>query len=442
MESRESGSDRVAALRIIFVYLSVLRGFADFIEPPRAQSCTKENLDGLLPPPMIHHIFEFLKIVFVLAATASIFYYILCFWSAAEFLRERKAADKSVRPTQDLPSVSILKPLKGTDPEMYESLRSHCVQDYPEYEILFGVSEADDPALDFVKSLKQEFPEKAIRTLVCEQRLGANIKVSNLAQMSREARYDILVVSDSDIRVPPDYLRRVVKLLSQTRVGLVTCLYRGVASATLGSRLESLGISSDFIPGVLAARTLERGIRFGLGSTLVFRRQDLQAVGGLESFADYLADDYELGKRIAALGKEVRISDVVVETFLPLYTMREFFQHQLRWARTLRDARPWGYAGLGLTFGMPWALLAVAAAHRATWAWGLLIAVLAMRLGVMFAVGRRVLRDRQALAMFPLLLLRDIVALTVWMLSFAGHTVVWRGDRFELRKGKLTSAGR
>jgi ceramide glucosyltransferase len=391
---------------------------------------------------MTHHFFQCLKILFALGAVTSICYYGLCIWSATSFLREQKAADKSVRPPQALPSVSILKPLKGTDPEMYASFRSHCLQDYPEYEIIFGVSQADDPALELVKRLKQEFPEHAIRALVCDQRLGTNIKVSNLAQMSREARYGIFVVSDSDIRVPPDYLRPVVKLLSETKVGLVTCLYRGVASVTLGSRLESLGISTDFIPGVLAARAVESGIRFGLGSTLAFRRGDLQAIGGFEAFADYLADDYELGKRIAALGREVKLSNVVVETFLPRYTLREFVQHQLRWARTVRDARPWGYAGLGLTFGLPWALLAVAAALGASWTWALLIAVLAMRLAITFAVGMRVLRDRQALAMFPLLPLRDIVALLVWMVSFAGHTVVWSGDRFELKEGKLTRAGR
>jgi len=391
---------------------------------------------------MIHHIFEFLKIIFALATAASIFYYVLSMWSAAAFLREQKTAGNRVYPTPTLPGVSILRTLKGTDPEMYESLRSHCVQDYPGYEILFGVSEADDPALEFVKRLKQEFPKHAIRILVCEKKLGANIKVSNLAQMAREAKYDILVVSDSDIRVPPDYLRRVVAPLSDSNVGLVTCLYRGVASGTLGSRLESLGISTDFIPGVLAARAIEGGIRFGLGSTLAFRRRDLQSIGGFESFADYLADDYELGKRIAAVGKEVKISDVVVDTFLPRYKMREFLHHQLRWARTVRDARPWGYVGLGLTFGLPWALLAVAAALGASWTWVLLIAVLTMRLGVTFVVGWRVLRDRQAITMIPLLPARDIVALLVWLVSFAGHTVIWRGDRFELKKGKLTRAGR
>ncbi len=164
---------------------------------------------------MSHHIFDFLEIVFVLAAIASIFYYVLCIWSTAAFLREQKTAGKRVYPTPTLPGISIFKPLKGTDPEMYDSFRSHCVQDYPEYEIIFGVSEADDPALELVKRLNQEFPQHAIRMMVCEQKLGANIKVSNLAQMAREAKYDILVVSDSDIRVPSDYLRRVVAPLSE-----------------------------------------------------------------------------------------------------------------------------------------------------------------------------------------------------------------------------------
>src|SRR5213593_5051133 len=391
---------------------------------------------------MIHATIRVIEVVAVFGTISSLGYYAFCIVCAVELLRERKHADRSARSTQATPPVSIFKPLKGTDPEMYENFRSHCVQDYPEYEIIFGVSEADDPALELVKRLNQEFPQHAIRMMVCEQKLGANIKVSNLAQMAREAKYDILVVSDSDIRVPSDYLRRVVAPLSDSNVGLVTCLYRGVASGTLGSRLESLGISTDFIPGVLAARAIEGGIRFGLGSTLAFRRQELQAVGGFESFADYLADDYELGKRIAALGKEVKISDVIVETFLPRYKMREFLHHQLRWARTVRDARPWGYAGLGLTFGLPWALLAVAAALGASWTWVLLIAVLTMRLGVTFVVGWRVLRDRQAITMIPLLPVRDIVALLVWLVSFAGHTVVWRGDRFELKKGKLTRAGR
>jgi ceramide glucosyltransferase len=320
---------------------------------------------------------------------------------------------------------------------MYESFRSHCLQDYPEYEIIFGVSDPNDPAIRLVEQLKTEFPQRAIRLIVCPERLGANVKVSNLAQMVREARHEYVIVNDSDIRVEPDYLRRVLAPLSDPKVGLVTCLYRGVANSSVGSRLESLGISTDFCTGVLAAQTVENGMRFGLGSTLAFRQRDLRMIGGFEAFADDLADDYQIGSRISALGLKLKLSEVVVETFLPRYTLRGFADHQLRWARTVRDSRFWGYVGLGLTFGLPWAMLLVLVAHGAGWAWGLLAATLAMRVSVALVVGKLVLHDRQVVASLAWIPLRDLFALLVWIVSFAGHTVAWRGDRFRLENGKL-----
>src|SRR6266446_6081381 len=275
---------------------------------------------------MMHFILRIVQIVAAFGIVSSSIYYLLCLWSAAAFLRERVAGEGptdcisgQVRPTRALPPVSILKPLKGADPEMYESFRSHCLQDYPEYEIIFGVGNLNDSAIETVKELQREFPDRRIQLVVSPKILGANVKVSNLAQMVAEARYDYLIVNDSDILVEPDYLRRVTAPLADLRVGMVTCLYRGVAGATLGSRLEALGISTDFCPSVLAARQLE-GIRFGLGSTLAFRRAELEKIGGFTSFVDYLADDYELGKRIAGLGLAVELSDVVVETYLPPYT--------------------------------------------------------------------------------------------------------------------------
>src|ERR1700682_4094115 len=281
---------------------------------------------------MFHSIVRIIQIVAVFGTVSSSIYYLLGLWSAAAFLRERKAADAD-RGEQALPPVSILKPLKGMDPEIYESFRSHCLQDYSQYEIIFGVSDANDPAGESVRQLQRELPQQEIRFVICPKMLGANVKVSNLAQMLPDARYEHLIVNDSDIRVLSDYLREVIAPLANEKVGMVTCLYRGEPTASLGSRLESLGISTDFCAGVLAARQLEGGIRFGLGSTLAFRRADLERIGGFESFVDYLADDYELGKRIADLGLSVELSHVVVVTHLPAYTLREFFAHQLRWAR-------------------------------------------------------------------------------------------------------------
>jgi ceramide glucosyltransferase len=378
-------------------------------------------------------------ITFEIGSLAGLGYYLACLWSARWYLRDRmemRAAEEEA-PAPSLPPVSILKPLKGEDPEIYASFRTHCLQHYPEYEIVFGVSDPEDPALDAVERLRQEFPAQAIQVIVCREVLGANTKVSNLAQMVKVARYETLVVSDSDIRVPRDYLRRVIAPLEDEKVGMVTCLYRGISGETLGSRLESLGISTDFCASVLVARSIEGGIRFGLGSTMAFRRDDLDAIGGFGVFVDYLADDYELGKRIAELGKEIRLSDVVVETFLPSYDRRGFFEHQLRWARGVRGARPGGYLGLIFTFGWQWAMLALVASGGPIWAWRSVGMALLLRILVALMVGLGVLEDRQALLLLPLVPLRDAIAVGVWIASFLSDEVTWRGDRFQLDHGKL-----
>jgi ceramide glucosyltransferase len=379
-----------------------------------------------------------IAIVTTVGCVSSSIYYLICLWSARVFLRGRKAG-MSARPTQDLPPVSILKPLKGTDPGIYESFRSHCQQDYPaEYEIIFSVNDPDDPAVASVQQLQREFPDRSIRLVVSPNKLGPNVKVSNLEQMLQTARYEYLVVNDSDIRVERDYLRRVIAPLADDHVGMVTCLYRGVAAPTVGSSLESLGISTDFCAGVLVARRLEGGLRFGLGSTMAFRRPDLERTGGFRSIVDFLADDYELGRRIAGLGLQVVLSDAVVETHLPAYDLQGFLAHQLRWARGVRDSRAGGYIGLVTTYGLMWGLLAVIAAHAAPWSWAVLGTTLLLRLAVALVVGRAVLQDQQLLKHLWLLPLRDLVAVAVWVASFAGHTVTWRGDRFHLKNGRLT----
>jgi ceramide glucosyltransferase len=385
---------------------------------------------------MIHSTAKALQFIGVLGCFSSSIYYLICLWSARAFLGDRKAGEDAGQ-TYVFPPVSILKPLKDTDPDIYQCFRSHCWQDYPEYEIIFGVSDPGDPAVASVEQLQREFPDHAIRLVVSPNKLGANLKVSNLAQMLQAARYQHLLVNDSDIRVERDYLRRIIAPLADEHVGLVTCLYRGVAASTLGSELESLGISTDFCPGVLVARQLERGLRFGLGSTLAFRRTDLERIGGFETIVDFLADDYELGRRIAGLGLRVVLSDLVVETHLPAYDLRGFLSHQLRWARGVRDARTGGYIGLVSTYGLLWALLVLIAAWAAPWSWVVLGLTVLLRFAVAVVVGSAVLEDQGLLGRLWLLPARDLVAVAVWVASFAGHTVTWRGDRFELKNGRL-----
>jgi ceramide glucosyltransferase len=386
---------------------------------------------------MIHSIGRVFQIVAIIGCVSSSIYYILCVWAAGAFLRACKT-NQGVRSTQTLPAVSILKPLKGTDPDIYESFRSHCMQDYPEYEIIFGVSDPADPVIASVQQLQREFPQRSIQLVVCPNILGANMKVSNLEQMVQLARHEHLIVNDSDIRVERDYLRRVMGPLMDDRTGMVTCPYRGVASRTLGSQLEALGISTDFSAGVLVARYLEGGLRFGLGSTLAFRRADLERAGGFASIVDFLADDYELGRRIAGLGLKVVLSNVIVETHLPSYGLSGFFAHQIRWARGVRDARLGGYIGLAFTFGLVWAVVSLIAAQGAPWSWGVFGVVALLRVTVALVVGQAVLRDRHLLRQLWLLPVRDLIAVGVWIVSFAGHTVTWRGDRFKLKNGRLT----
>lgn len=362
-------------------------------------------------------------------------FYALCVWSARRFRRSAQETGNTFAPP-----VSILKPLRGVDPQMYESFRSHCRQDYPEYEIIFGVSEPDDPAVEAVHRLIREFPQCPIQLVVCRQVLGNNRKTSNLVQMLALAKYDHVLINDSDILVTRDYLRRVMAPFAQPNVGMVTCPYRGIAADTLGSRLESIGISTDFIPGVLAARQIEGGIHFALGSTLAITRSALDAIGGLTPLVDHLADDFELGCRVAKAGQEVLLADVVVETHLPAYSFRDFFEHQLRWARSTRDSRPAGYLGLSLTFGLPWAMLATLLSPLSWWTWTILGLALVLRIAVALEVGLGVVHDRAVWRHLWLLPLRDLVAFCVWFWSFADNKVRWRGDIFVLENGRIRPA--
>jgi ceramide glucosyltransferase len=382
---------------------------------------------------MAHVLAQSVEIVTTVLAVAGMGYFLAAILAARIFIAQRRAAIPAFTP-----GVSILKSLKGLDPGMMDAFRSHCRQNYTgEYELLFGASSLDDPAVAAVEQLKLEFPALAIQLVECPARLGTNGKVSTLTQLATHARYDFLLINDSDITVSPRYLERVMAHFADAQTGMVTALYRGRAHQTLASRLEALGIATDFQAGVLLSKMLEGGLHYGLGSTLAVRREALEKLGGLITLVDHLADDYELGARIDGAGYRVVLSAEVVETAIPAYGWRGFVDHQLRWARTVRDARPGGYAGLLFTHGMAWALLNVLASGLSPVSLWLLGLSFFLRLALAMTVGAEVLGDHQVLPGLWLLPLRDVVAMGVWIAGFAGNTIVWRGQRFVLEGGKL-----
>jgi ceramide glucosyltransferase len=380
---------------------------------------------------------EAVELATTILTLAGLAYLVIALIAARAFHRE-----PAVTLIGDAPTISVLKPIKGIDPRRYAAFASHCVQEYGgRYELLLGLSDPDDAvALSEVERLKAEYPDVAIRAVLCGERLGTNGKVSTLVQMLPHALGDVILINDADIAVGPHYLAAIAAELSQPNVGFVTTPYLGQTSdvPTLWAKVEALGISTDFLPGVLTARLLDRGVRFGLGSTLAMRRETLAEIGNLSPLLEHLADDYELGARVHALGKRVVLSPEVVTTTVPQYTFTECWEHQLRWARGVRDARQFGYLGLAISYAMPWALANVIASGFALPSFTLLSLVLLARVALALQVGVGILRDGQVLRDLWLLPLRDCFALLIWVWSFASDQVVWRGERFRLRRGVLT----
>jgi ceramide glucosyltransferase len=380
-----------------------------------------------------------IELVMALLTLCGLAYMMLALWGTRDYVRSVQRRGTAL---EAAPGITLLKPIKGVDERMYAGLVSHCRQVYPgEFEIVFGVHTLADPAVPEIERLAIEFPHVPIRLIECPLRLGTSGKVSNLVQMLPHARHEIVVINDSDIFAGPGYLAGVARFFTGN-VGMVTAPYIGRTGVggrglTLWARLEALGISTDFMPGVLTARKIERGIRFGLGSTLAVKKTALAAAGGLEPLVEYLADDYEMGKRIARAGYTVELCGECVETTVPGYGFRGFWDHQMRWARSTRDSRRMGYIGLGVTYCIPWALMAMVASGFALWSFTLLTLALLARVTVALVVGVGTLRDGQVLRDLWLLPLRDCFGLLFWAWSFAGDTVVWRGEVFRLKDGKI-----
>jgi ceramide glucosyltransferase len=366
----------------------------------------------------------------LLAATPLIYYALATLVAWRFFRRERLRV-----PSGYSPPVSVLKPVRGVDFGSYENFASFCRQDYPNYEILFAVNDDQDPAVPLIHRIIQEFPERQIRLLIGAENLGANRKVNKLARLAREARHDVLVLTDGDVRVGPRYLREVAAPLADQTTGGVTSFYRAIAENNLGAELEAVGASSDFFAGVLMAEWME-GIRFALGASIATTKKWLEKMGGFEALAGTLADDYELGFRIANAGGKVLLSREMVWTMYPAQTVRSFWDHQVRWSRTVRLCRPLSYVGLLFTQGLPWILLAILIAPP--WiACAYVLAYLILRFAMAWTVGVWGVEDgvlRRKLWLVPL---RDTIHFMIWLASFGSNHIRWGNVEYVIQQGQM-----
>jgi ceramide glucosyltransferase len=369
----------------------------------------------------------------VLLLTAAWFYQFLALVSLGRFF----SLPASAPPVETGPGITVFKPLKGLSPLSRECLTSFLTQEYHPYQVLFGVRDPDDPVLALLRELARAYPRCDLEIVICPEDLGLNPKVSTLRQLMPRARYDLLVIADGDVKVGSDYLAQMAAAFRQPGVGLVSCPYRAGPSRTLGSLLEALTIAADFIPSVAVANYVE-GIRFALGATMALTRQALAAIGGLAPLADFLADDYQLGFRIAQTGLQVKILPYVVETNNPEMSFSDYLAHQLRWARTYRVCRPAGYLAYGITHALVYSLAILLATGLAPWAWGLAAATLVLRGALAVFSERRCLKGGLPFWAFALLPLKDLLAFGLWLASFLGRRVNWGGRSFRVTpEGKL-----
>ncbi len=326
-----------------------------------------------------------------------------------------------------------MKPICGLDIDTYENFASFCHQDYPEYQIIFGVRDERDPSVEVVKKILADFPEIDIRLVVSDRTIGTNLKVSNLANAEAEAKYSLLLLADSDVRVGPDYLRRVIQPMRDPSVGVVTCLYRPLVRGWVAI-LEAVGISTDYLAGVLVARSLE-GMNFALGPTIAIRKSALQAIGGFLAIADYLADDYQLGYLPAQAGYKVVLSDYVIDHAIATESLVDLIHRQTRWNCCTRVSRPWGYLGLIFTHGTAISLLFLIATFGSLFGWAIAGLTWSTRLIMAWVVGVKSLKDPVTRKFLWLVPLRDLISFALWCYSLVGNTFEWRGRKLRLTRG-------
>jgi ceramide glucosyltransferase len=376
-----------------------------------------------------------LRWAFLLIALAPLAYYLLAIYCAWDYFSETKSAAPA-NPSFT-PPASLLKPVRGVDSNAYENFASFCRQDYPLYEVLFAVADADDPVIPVIEKLQGDLPDVPIRLIAKVEQLGANRKLNSLARLAKEAKYDLLVISDSDVRTSPGYLREVAARFADRKTGAVTAFFRTVTEKSFGATLEALVISSETVPNALVARKIEGKVQFAFGWTMATTKEHLNSIGGFESMVNIHSDDFELGNRIAARGLKIELLPAPVEMVYPRESLGDFLRHELRWAIGLRNVRPLGYVGLLLTFGFPWTVLAMILAPTAWCAAGYALSYLLLRLGQVWITGAWGLNDKVTRRSWWMVPFRDAVNFLVWLAGFFTSTITWRGVPYRVRKGLL-----
>jgi len=370
--------------------------------------------------------------VFLGIAAIPFIYYLIAIYSSWRYFRQpARAADPDFRPP-----VSNLKPIRGLDPEAYENLASFCLQDYPDYEIVFCIDPDDHAVVSVVEKIQRDFPDRRIRVLYGSGRVATNDKVAKLARLVNQAEHEIVVISDSDVRVRPDYLRRVVAPLRDPKVGAVTCFYLPTEMHTFTDHLQTAGMISDFYPGILVAWQLD-GVKFALGTTIATTRSRLNGFGGYPALENGPADDLLVGRLIAEQGCEVVLLPYAIETVPDYDSIRALLAKRLRWIVVMRHMRPWGHLGLLLTQGLPWSIAAAVVHPSAGIATSYFGVYLFLRVLMTWMIGIHGLKQRRFWKQMPLIPVWDAVALGIWLVSFLRTSIRWRGADYHICDGKL-----
>jgi ceramide glucosyltransferase len=372
------------------------------------------------------------------AAAIPFIYYALVLYSTWRYFTQK--GSPCSRQPEFTPPITCFKAIRGLDEDAYENFASFCRQDYPEYEILFCVDQ-DDPTLPILKRLMQDYPQTKIRLIYGPDHEAINDKVARLERLSKEARYDVWVLTDGDVRVEPNYLRTVVAPMQDAKVGGVTCFYYGTREITFIEKLQELGMMCDFFPGILVAWLLD-GVKFGFGQTIVTTRAHVEGFGGFRAIESRPADDLLTCRLVAEQGYEIKLLPYVVRTTPDFRSMKDLLYKRTRWMTVMRHMRPWGHLGLIFTFGLPWSLLAVVLAPSLPVAAVYLGGYFLFRVWITWLVGVHGLKQSGLWPKMWMIPIWDATAFLIWLASFTRRTIRWRGVDYILRDGMLTLATR